>query len=228
MSQILSTVVFNHKSGLVEDQVVNTFAFDVLVTPQTTATLDAISQALFDFYNTPAVVQNASIATYLAPSISRTDLPLIKHYKLDGHLNGSPHGSPIRTDVMASLDGAGANTGLPAEVACCLSFHSVFGPDAEFGPGTRPRSRDRGRIYIGPLISTMATTVAPTSRVVPAPALISDLVVAAQNLRDDANTSWCVWSRKDAVLKFVTGVSVDDAFDTQRRRGEKPTARTAG
>jgi hypothetical protein len=37
--------------------------------------------------------------------------------------------------------------------------------------------------------------------------------------------SWSVWSRKNANTKLVTGGFVDNAFDTQRRRGEKASGR---
>jgi hypothetical protein len=35
-----------------------------------------------------------------------------------------------------------------------------------------------------------------------------------------------VWSRKDAQVRPVAAVSIDNAFDIQRRRGEEPTLRT--
>lgn len=206
----------------------NSFAFDTLGAGFTSGDLDDITAALTAFYNDMTGAQTNTLSTYLAPSISRTENPQIKHYNLDGHLNGTAHGSPVRIDVMADIDPVGLSTGLPAEVACCLSFNGAFGSDPEFGPGTRPRSRDRGRIYFGPLISSMAVTDGTTGRVTPNPSLQGDLIIAASVLRDDADTHWAVWSRKDAALKLVTTVSVDDSFDTQRRRGEAATARITG
>jgi len=228
VSSVLSTVVFNHKSGLVEDQVINAFAFDTLAAAPSGGTLDDITTALQSFYNDDTGGMDNSLATYLAPCISRAELPVVKHYVLDGNLDGSAHGSPVRIDEFTSLDATGAATGLPAEVACCLSFHGSFGTDPEFGPGTRPRSRDRGRIYFGPLITGVSITDGTTGRVVPAGTFIADLIIAGQRLRDDADTHWSVWSRADAALKLVTQVSVDDAWDTQRRRGETATQRFTG
>jgi hypothetical protein len=112
-----------------------------------------------------------------------------------------------------------------------LCYHADFGTDAEFGPGgaTRPRARDRGRVYIGPLsasgcISQEATTLRP---------FVSDnlrntLIDAGRRLANFAGlpATWVVWSRKAAAVHNVVALSVDDAFDTQRRRGERPNVRT--
>lgn len=228
MSNMLASVVFSHRSGLVEDQVVNNFAFITAGTPATSGELSDISTVLESFYNDVHGAMTNSLATYLAPSISRSELPQIRHFQLDGHLDGTAHGSPVRTDVLTSLDATGLSTGLPAEVACCLSFHASYGGDPEFSGTSRPRARDRGRIYFGPLISSLANTDGTTGRVKPAASLIGDLVLAGQFLRDDADTRWCVWSRAAARLVDVTTVWVDDAWDTQRRRGEKATLKTTG
>lgn len=227
MGTVLSAVVFNHRSGMVEDQIVNNFAFTTAATPPSGSNLDEISDALFDFYNDISGAQSNSLATYLAPCVDRSDPPQIRHFDLAGHLDGTAHGSPIRVDAMASLDATGLSTGFPAEVAICMSFRSTYGADAEFTPTTRPRARDRGRIYLGPLISSVGNTDATTGRVKPAQSLIDDITIAGARLRDAAGGMiWSVWSRKGSSLKSVTTVWVDDAWDTQRRRGERATTKT--
>jgi hypothetical protein len=198
------TVNFPHHSGLARDQVVNTWTFAA------EADLDAgmlttLESALTDFYNGNTVAGTGlSVANFIGPTMSRTIAPTFKHYDLDGHLNGTAVGSPVRVQPMALLGAGNGGTGLPAEVSCCLSSHADFGTDAEFGPGglSRPRARDRGRVY---------TLIDAGRRLFSFPSLPA---------------SWVVWSRKAAAVKNVVAISVDDAFDTQRRRGERPNVRT--
>jgi hypothetical protein len=225
------TVNFPHHSGLARDQVVNTWTFAA------EADLDAgmlttLESALTDFYNGNTVAGTGlSVANFIGPTMSRTIAPTFKHYDLDGHLNGTAVGSPVRVQPMALLGAGNGGTGLPAEVSCCLSSHADFGTDAEFGPGglSRPRARDRGRVYIGPLsatgcISQEATTLRPYV----SDSLRNTLIDAGRRLFSFPSlpASWVVWSRKAAAVKNVVAISVDDAFDTQRRRGERPNVRT--
>ena len=60
---------------------------------------------------------------------------------------------------------------------------------------------------------------------------VQDLAISAVMTLDDAlraidpDYDLGVWSRADARLTAISHVSVDDAWDTQRRRGVDPTAR---
>lgn len=219
------TVTFPSITGLARDNVVNTFTFNdpLGILP---ADLDAIHAAIVQFYEgTDALVVNA-ISSYMGPAISRSSFPVVRYYDVDGHLNGSPAGSPERIDTGTwSLGGGASSTGLPSEVAVCLTAYADFGSDVEFGPGTRPRARDRARIYLGPLNITAQNTFA--GRTKPDGALITNLAEAGARLaRAPMGPNWVVWSRRSATVKPITSCSVDDAFDTQRRRGERPTAKT--
>jgi hypothetical protein len=51
-------------------------------------------------------------------------------------------------------------------------------------------------------------------------------IEATQNLLQTNGHTLAVWSRKDALIRSVTDAQVDDAFDVQRRRGEKAITRT--
>jgi hypothetical protein len=51
---------------------------------------------------------------------------------------------------------------------------------------------------------------------------------AGTALRDDAGTTWVVYSRIGLTSLPIAQVSVDDAFDTQRRRGGRPTVKQVG
>jgi hypothetical protein len=219
------TVTLPGISGLAEDNVVNTFTFSdpVGILP---ADLDAITAALFDFYRLTAAPQVSAVSTYLGPALSRSTTVALRFYDIDGHLDGSPVGSPERTDMAAfDLLGSASATGLPSEVAVCLTLYAAFGSDVEFGPGTRPRARDRGRVYIGPLNQNAMTTALGRTR--PEPGFVQDLAEAGARLaRAPMGPKLSVWSRRAGLVRPVERVSVDDAFDTQRRRGIAPTAKT--
>lgn len=220
MASVKVEVVLAHLSGLAKDAVVNDFAFTTPSTPPTGAELTAISTALVSFYNTVPSGHN-SIANIIGPTISRVALVhQIRFYDITGHEDGSRAGSPVRVDTWTLNAMTAGAAPLPTECAIALSFHSPFFSDPEFGIGTRPRSRDRGRIYIGPLVQGTLDHNPPVNRPFVAQSTRETLVTQGAALRDDTGTAWCVWSRKSAALKTISNVSVDDAFDTQRRRGE--------
>lgn len=97
----------------------------------------------------------------------------------------------------------GTGTTLPAEVALCMSYQAA--PLA----GESQRRR-RGRIYLGPFLATTNVSGRPQQEL---RQIISE---AAENLRLAANAS-VTWQ--------VAGGWVDNAWDSQRRRGVKATER---
>lgn len=222
----LATVTLNHNSGQAVDNVVNTFAFEcdgALLS----ADADTLAARLEAFYNETGEGASHSIGSEIGGVISRVVKPICRFYNVGGHLDGSPAGSPVFIRTFANnLDINTDSQSLPSEVALCLSFHADFGLDVEFAPGTRPRSRDRGRVYIGPL-TTAGLASGSGNRAKPAPGLINAIVGAGKDLRDaNDDKRWSVWSRVAARMSEVTSCSVDDAFDIQRRRGERPLAKT--
>lgn len=151
---------------------------------------------------------------------------------------------------------AGGDT-LPSEVACCVSYKNTTGAVPGGGNFGTPPARRRGRVYFGPIGTNdadMGVGVGNSSR--PAAGLIDYLGAAHFALMGTGTPNdWCVYSRpfdgrpgitaqarKDAGGPFralpalparpgqayiIEAVSVDNAWDTQRRRGERATARTA-
>ena len=100
------------------------------------------------------------------------------------------------------------------DVALCLSAYSDFN-----------RPRRRGRLYIPVCITgeTANGSVAP-------PTLrtkIGTLVPLFEGL-GGPDWEWGVYSGKDAAFRKYTNWWVDDAWDTQRRRGRRATARLEG
>jgi hypothetical protein len=227
---IHTSVTFPSMSGFTRDNVVNTFthAFE---TDADVAALTGLEAALTDFYNAEDTGGSGlSVSQLIGPQISRTAPPIFRHYGLDGHLSGGRVGSPIRVQPMALIDAPVAGGPMPSEVAVALSYHSDFTTDVEFGAGaTRPRARDRGRIYIGPLAMSALIVHSDTggNRPTVAPNIRQTLLSAGLRLRtaEGGGGVWSVWSRANGTVRGITEFSVDDAFDTQRRRGERAVTR---
>ena len=224
------------------DNIQNTFSIGGTVTQaDVDVTMElALNAAFADFYNDVPVALTASIATHLSPvlntaaSASRLDL-----YDVTAHLDGSPHGSPFSSTLFTLGAPGGGGAGLPSEVAVCVTMAgigrdvaAVEAPDGA-DPGVaidRPKQRRTGRIYIGPLNTFTLEVVSGVVR--PGPDFIATANSALRQLDDSIRTATsgdgflAVWSRADAAMYEVVESWIDNAFDTQRRRGEGSTART--
>lgn len=138
---------------------------------------------------------------------------------------------PFRT-VNASAITPTTGDGLPTECAICMSF-------AGAATSGLVQARRSGRLYIGMLSTGVTTTVTGFVQVAsPARSIIQ---TAANNLMtnlDPLLANWCVFSPTTAGAKpwssgaiaaastFVDGGYIDNALDTQRRRGTLPSDRT--
>lgn len=227
----LCTVKFFDTNGVAADAVQNSFVFNQAGAAG--AGHDAvIATAVKDFYN--GANTNLPLAAYMADSLDRGAAKShLAIYDIAGHLDGSPHGSPVYEEnwQLGAITGGG-HSELPHEVAACLSMHAdVNGVLEEVGV-TRPRARRRGRVYIGPLNSIALDNAAGGDMRI-AFNLRTDLIAAGSDLiadvsGDATNPSYlAVWSRADAVSRPVTGIWVDNAVDIQRRRGVKATTRSS-
>lgn len=120
-------------------------------------------------------------------------------------------GEPVfRKDYAYPLNGG---TG-PGEVALCLSYASV--DDWETSTPRR-----RGRIFVGPLV--LSHIAGPR----PGTALIEEITELGQGLAaaGGADAAWHIWSPTDEVSAPIESISIDNSWDTQRRRGLSPTER---
>lgn len=221
-----AVVKLNAVSGIPADAVENTFTF--VTTDNLPANRIAIRGLLDTFYTQIPATGVKAVGGWLGGSLDRVALPSVTIYDVTAHLSGSAAGAPV--SVLPFLHTLPAATGaaLPAEVAACLSFHGDYGLTSEFGSHTRPRARLRGRIYLGPLLQSTLTVDAVTNRVkLSTSAMIADTIKAATALKASVDPVWVVWSRTGASQVPVTGGWMDDAYDTQRRRGEAPIARSS-
>lgn len=192
-------------SNLPEDRIVNTFHFVGSGDYETTA--DLAMDNVENFYN-GTLGQSQTIAYWLSPWVQRS--AELRAYNLD---QAKPRVPTIRPFTLAT----GQSTGVPEEIAVCLSYYGA--------PPITPRRR--GRLYIGPLNGSgfSSSTALLPCRV--QPALASDLAAAGAKLAVyGALAQWSVRSSLPAEnFVPIVGGYIDNALDTQRRRGPDPTDR---
>lgn len=204
MSHIRVMFIGHGPSNLPVDRVINVFHFigpGLYAADQPNAEL-----AVAGFYNT-GTGQSTTIGSWLSPWVQRS--AEMRSYDLDT--------VPPRVPTVAPLGlGATAGNGYAEEVAMCLSYRGAL-------PST---ARRRGRIYIGPLKESAIEAAHAGSPAAPVTALVTDLTVAATRLANDLSVDWAVHSTVPT-SNFVPIVAgwVDNALDTQRRRGPDATTR---
>lgn len=220
MTIIRYVVELARKNGKPEDKIINVFHTSSLALPDASL-LAAGENAIVAFYN--------SMDEDYSPAISRATLAhLIKSYSVIAGQPGPADdfvGSPLRTTGWNFLVET-PSTGLPAETAIRMSFSAALTNVGEEGPGgTRPASRKRGGVYLGPFTTpTMEqdafgeTYVGGNFR--------TKILNAAAVFANSLNTSGqqlAVYSRMNGTAAQVKTIRIDNAFDTQRRRGNKRT-----
>lgn len=213
---IKALVTIPMDTNLPEDAVVNTFHFYGTV-PTSEGDKAALVTALSDFYSTNGP-SGFKVAQYLSTKVQQTGN--VRFYDMS-------EAKPRAPFHEASITIASPTTGdnLPEEVALCVSFQA---PEMS---GVN-QARRRGRIYIGPLYSGAITQ--PSAR--PADNFRTACKEAADRLATGPiGTTDLVWGvYSPATNPSGTGTSgfatitegwVDNAWDTQRRRGLAPTVR---
>lgn len=184
-----------------ENVAVNTWHCDALSLP---GGYEDFVDSLVDFY--------LAIDGLYSSLVTSADITLTTYNMTDP----TPR-APVEVRTLSGfVKGSGT---LPTEVAACLSFQGVrvSGED---------QAKRRGRVYIGPLSSTV---------------MASDSIYIDSGDRDTLATAagalvtaseasitykWCVYSPTDEALIEVTNGWIDNAPDTQRRRGIPSAART--
>ena len=215
---IRAQVVLQGGTMLPEDRFINTFHFehDVTQYPTLAGFVTAHEPPLSNFYDTSNPGQTQAIGAYIGEFANRVGT--IRWYDL----NDAEPRVPVITSF--TMPAPVAAVSLPEETALVLSLRAS-------PPVT---ARRRGRIYLGPLALAATTTVDSSTTVPTRPAaqLMNDVCTAALMVRDavialPGNTHWTIRSVTPVVNGVdVAGGWVDNAFDTQRRRGPDATART--
>lgn len=224
-----------HLSGLPRDVVEMTTNVRFPDEPTLLERVDTVA-AYIDFFNEIPTAGVEFAAQYISESMSRTaGASQILAYETTDLSGATPFGSPSASSNFTLGAVGGAGSGLPEEVCVVLSYNADLTdiPVSVTDPGppvvtTRPQARRRGRLYFGPLWDAASFETAGVVRP----------IGGLRNVLGWAMTDYCnaveaattgqvvVWSKADAAGYPVVEGYVDDAWDTQRRRGPDPTART--
>lgn len=206
--------------GLPEDVVVNNWSFEGDDDPLSSdrENWDSLTGNLFD--RIEAFYQGTQ--TFLSQVLSGTGI--VKMYDAS---DAQPR-IPRFEETFGFAPGSSA---VPSEVALVISLQAA----AESGANMRRR---RGRVYFGPLSAAAATTVGSTGPNDVRPSASTRQTIAANvgllATSGSNNFRLAVFSPTtaglnpmlDAAWNDVERIWVDDAFDTQRRRGARATTRT--
>lgn len=205
MADLQAQVILGTDTNLPEDFVVNTWAFSTLQPAPDLTPAEVIRDGLHAFYG--------GIDTYLSPFL--IGWVQIKIYDINAPKPRVPEHDFLTPNVITP-----GSSPLPEEVAVCLSFRGVL------VSGQSP-ARRRGRVYLGPLTYTaLQGDVSNRQRV--DPGFLEDISTAyadAQTIWSAGDVVHSVWSRRNDDLVPVTYAWVDNALDTQRRRGPAPSQR---
>ena len=187
-------------SGVTADSVVNTLHFEETSSATAVPEIITYMAGLYD-----------DLLGTISGSVRQNDHPL-KIYDLS---LPSPN-YPI-SETLYDFPSAPSGATLPHENAICLSFQATR------VSGT-PQASRRGRIYVGPVDSGAVGT----GGIVLA-AYQTFVNTAGANLLAASNagsTTWVAYSPTLVAAAPVDNGWVDNAFDTQRRRGTKSTLRS--
>lgn len=224
-SWYLATVTIPHDNGLPRDAVQNTFAFSSAGDTDRDVVGVELHARLNGFYD--------DLNTFLSSQMTWADARL----SIVDLLDDTPR-IPYYDENLGLTEAGTAINDMPAEVAVCLSFQG------ERTSGVNMRRR-RGRVYVGPLAVGSADQHQVQSG-------LYNLIATsgADNLLnyDPALVQWSVYSKYThfdiavgetltpdddevpdllpASFTPVVRLWVDNAWDTQRRRGPRATART--
>ena len=204
---IRAHVILPGVSDLPEDRFVTTWAATYTDPTTYAAAADDFAAALVVFFTALSGTQVTALWDYMGPHISTaTDACEVRTYDLEDPPEGRE--PTIVPFTWSDTD----QDPLPAEVAVVNSFH-----------GTPRSRRNTGRVYIGPLNQIAGEESGGDLR--PADVLRSDLVQASLGLVGASGFTWGVLSPTLAAITPVAGGFIDNAFDTQRRRGLDATTR---
>lgn len=209
---------FSVTSGLPKDKIVNVWHFEV--SDYGSTAMEVLAERIRDFYVLDeAGSQAAPLYTYMSTWVVSAGHH-VKVYDV-GATPGSPPIVDEAFDFVSDVRTDSTYRGLPEEVACCLSFRN------EGSLAVNPKHR-RGRIYFGPLNIKALDAFTVGERSNPGTTFLTDMASAGLILKskDDLDGELVVYSPTMATGFGVDRFWVDNAFDTQKRRGPEATART--
>lgn len=189
------------------------------------ATMETPGAAIDAFWNTASGTH--PVAYYMSNQYSGATT--LEWYDITDHLDGSAAGAPFRIDVGTAWGTRGSTTDLHPALAGVLAYRRDYGTDQEHGPGSRPRARDRGRLYLGPCNQSAMQTGTGDGQI--SDAFREDIVASAAALAATKNAlsanqfNWVQWSRKNASVAPIADVATQFGFGIQRRRTDEQSTR---
>lgn len=214
MAMYKAMVVLHTRDGDPANYCTNSFHFENTNADQFVG-LGLIDGRLQDFYKTTAAGASNPVKSNLGNRLAANGHE-IRYYDLADPL---PRVPKMITTMDFTTVGADC---LPEEVAVCASFQATK-------VAGQPQARRRNRVYIGPLTKATADQEGSPNfrpRVLPQFATNLAMAMKALNLSNTTTERWKVYSPTNAAGYDVANGWVDDAFDTQRRRGNRPVSRT--
>jgi hypothetical protein len=143
-------------------------------------------------------------------------------YDDEGFVPGPPPNYPLATYIKNPAGGAIVSNA-PREIALCLSYYAGFNAPSY-----------RGRLYLPWAWLNKALDVSagtpgqrPSNTQMTGVLSFASTVLKPQHSLG-ATYDWSVWSTKLRRAVAVTNYYCDDEWDTQRRRGLKPSTRVTG
>lgn len=199
----------------------------------------ALGNSIKKFWDSTAPGATNNVNQYLSGSLNQPGGMEVKLYDITGHLDGSVHGPPVQQALVSWATTTASTSVMPEGVAGALSFARAYGTDPEFvrDPTThkviaRPRMRDRGRFFIGPLNATAMIQDATTRRTKLSSVFMTDVqraLISIENISGTVGLTGSIrhWSKKKADVQPIVQSWVDDRPDYQRRRSDQSTVRNS-
>lgn len=238
--QYLVTATFHVADGVAKDDVVWKWAFDVGIAVDPTVIFGLADT----FLNVAPTGSSHGLHSYMSFALSRGSGSITyRMYNITGALGVSSfHGTPIFTQVgvLNANDFPAFPADLPSQDALLLATNATGVGLLEHGPSetvastesaidqgappthtakSRPLSRSRGRMFLGPWSQAALET---TGQNVKAELLLIACHAATDLIANSLALAapWSVWSKVDAVLRPIAHGYCVDKFATQRRRRE--------
>lgn len=223
MGGLRAQFCFQGAGGQAKDQWCNTFNFTTINELLLEGDGEIIDGAIRTFFSALNVSGDSCMSSVVENAPATT--------KIYNYADPKPRPIAFESFQTPSYSQGSGHPNFPNEVAVCLSYKAAPVAGAI-------RARNRGRIYIGPLCSTAADVGAGNNPVVSG-GFVTSLLAAAVAMRATlfaANIVWCIYSPTshnqanpaalvDDFMFPIDSFSVDNEFDTQRRRGVKATTR---
>lgn len=210
---------------------INLSYFTTFTTQDLTDVADLTAFLVSSFNTIPAGGSQAPSAMVGGTVDRGTNKALWQVYDVSSHLTGVPAGSPVLVGSW-TVGAGGAASPMPEGVCAVVTLQAPYGTDVEFAPGMRPRARDRGRVYFGPLAASQISLEAGSNRAYVASVCRTDLTKWIQKINVYTTTPHTVvynlgvWSKKNGSMKSLQETWVDDRPDYQRRRADQATIKT--